>query len=319
MTVTSEQVDAGRAPGEGKEKPRRSKEPWNFKTFEFGMMAPALVVLALLSIVPFVMLIAMSFSKVSLLGGVSLEPNGVDNWVKVLTDSEVWTSWGRTLVYFVSVMALEMCLGFVFALGLNRLVRTRSLALSVVLLPMFLAPVIVGLLGRFLFDTTIGLYAQMMSVVGIEQDVFADPTTAMATVIMLDVWEWTPLVAIIMLAGLTSVPPSVIEAAAVDGAGYLRTLWSIVVPSMRPVILVALLVRAMDAVRFYDIITNTTNGGPADATKIIPIKLYESAFRFNGQMGRAAVIGIMMLVFSIVLANIFVRVFAEREVAKAHL
>lgn len=300
--------------------PRRRRPPKGSSgllTFEFGLMLPALLFLALLSIVPLVMLIAMSFSKVRTLGGVRLTPNGVDNWVAVFSDSSIWASWGRTIVYFVALIVLEMLLGFVFAVVLNRLVRSRSVMLSIVLLPMFLAPVIVGLLGRFLLDGTIGLYAQVLAGLGIPIDLFAQPSTALPTIIMIDAWEWTPLIALILLAGLTSVPPSTLEAAAVDGAGYFRTLFTIVVPQMRAVILVALLVRSMDAIRFYDIITATTNGGPADSTKIIPLKLYELAFRFNDQIGRAAVVGIMMLVFSNVIATLFVRLFADKEPTRA--
>ena len=296
-----------------------AKEPRGFKTFEFAMMVPALILLGLLSLVPFFMLIAMSFSEVRTLGGVRLEFNGIENWVEVLGDGAVWASWGRSLIYFGSIIILEMVLGFVFAVILHNLLRGRSIMLSIVLLPMFLAPVMVGLLGRFMLDSTIGLYANLLSAIGIDTDLFSRPWTAMPTVILIDVWEWTPLVTLIMLAGLTSVPPSTLEAASVDGAGFFRRLFNIVIPQMKPVILVALLVRSMDAIRYYDIITATTNGGPADATKIVPIKLYELAFRFNNQIGEAAVLGLTMLVFSIALANVFVKVFGDREVARAHV
>ena len=231
----------------------------------------------------------------------------------------VWASWGRSLIYFSSILVLEMVLGFIFAVILHNLVRGRSIMLSIVLLPMFLAPVMVGLLGRFVLDSTIGLYANILSTVGFDVDLFSRPWTAMPTVILIDVWEWTPLVALIMLAGLTSVPPSTLEAASVDGAGFFRRLFNIVIPQMKAVILVALLIRSMDAIRYYDIITATTNGGPADATKIVPIKLYELAFRFNNKIGEAAVLGLTMLVFSIALANVFVKVFGDREVARAHV
>ncbi|WP_229119692.1 carbohydrate ABC transporter permease [Enemella evansiae] len=320
-TATAEgpATTAGPEGAAGKPSKKKFKEPTGFFTFEFALMAPALAFLALLSIVPLVMLIAMSFSKVRTLGGVRLTPNGVDNWAAVLSDASIWASWGRTLVYFVALIVLEMALGFAFAVVLNRLIRLRSVMLSIVLLPMFLAPVIVGLLGRFMLDGTIGLYAQMLSAVGLPVDLFAKPSTALPTIIMIDVWEWTPLIALIMLAGLTSVPPSTLEAASVDGAGYFRTLFTIMVPQMKGVMLVALLVRSMDAVRFYDIITATTNGGPADSTKIIPLKLYELAFRFNDQIGRAAVVGIMMLIFSNIIATLFVKLFADKEPTHAKL
>jgi multiple sugar transport system permease protein len=301
------------------QKVKPPKEPRGFKTFEFALMAPTLLLLALLSLVPFFTLIAMSFSDVRTLGRVRLQFTGLENWVDVFTDPAFWASWGRSLVYFTAIIVLEMVLGFVFAIVLHNLILGRSFLLSVVLLPMFLAPVMVGLLSRFLLDSTIGLYAKMMQAVGLETDLFANPSTAMPTVILIDVWEWTPLVALIMLAGLTSVPPATLEAAAVDGAGFFRSLFNIVIPQMKAVILVALLVRSMDAIRYFDVITATTNGGPADATKIIPIKLYEMAFRFNNQIGRAAVIGLTMLIFSIALANVFVRVFGDREVARAHV
>jgi multiple sugar transport system permease protein len=300
-------------------KPKPYKEPHGFMSFEFALMSPAVLLLGILSLIPFFMLIAMSFSQVKTLGGVRLEFNGLENWIAVLGDGSVWASWGRSLVYFGSIIALEMVLGFAFAVVLHNLIRGRSIMLSIVLLPMFLAPVMVGLLGRFMLDSTIGLYGNLLQAIGIETDVFSSPLTALPTVILIDVWEWTPLVALIMLAGLTSVPPSTLEAASVDGAGFFQKLFRIVVPQMRAIILVAILVRSMDAIRYYDIITATTNGGPADSTKIVPIKLYEMAFRFNNQIGRAAVLGITMLVFSIVLANLFVRVFGDREVAKVHV
>jgi multiple sugar transport system permease protein len=301
------------------EKDKPPKEPRGFNTFEFALMAPTLALLALLSLVPFFTLIAMSFSDVRTLGRIRLEFTGLENWVDVFTNPAFWASWGRSLIYFTSIIVLEMVLGFAFAVVLNNLIRGRSLLLSVVLLPMFLAPVMVGLLSRFLLDSTIGLYAKMLAAVGFNTDVFANPSTAMPAVILIDVWEWTPLVALIMLAGLTSVPPSTLEAAAVDGAGFFRSLFNIVIPQMKAVILVALLVRSMDAIRYFDVITATTNGGPADATKIIPIRLYEMAFRFNNQIGQAAVVGLTMLVFSIALANVFLRFFGDREVARAHV
>lgn len=275
--------DAGR--------PRSSKStavkaPHGFRTFEFAMMVPAVALLGLLSWVPFLLLIAMSFSKVTTLGGVKLKFIGLDNWIAVLGDAQVWASWGRSLVFFFSIIAVEMVLGLVTALVLYRLVRGRSLVLSLILLPMFLAPVMVGLLWRFLLDSTIGFYAQILQFFGLSQDLLGSPLTAMPTVVVIDMWQWTPLVTLILLAGLGSVPPSTLEAAAVDGAGYFRTLFQITLPQMRGVIVIALLVRSMDAIRYFDIITATTNGGPADSTKIVALKLYDFAFSSTTRWAR---------------------------------
>src|SRR3954463_16254976 len=131
----------------------------------------------------------------------------------------------------------------------------------------------------------------------------------------MDVWEWTPLIALIVLAGLSSMPKAVLEAAEMDGASYWARLRDIVLPMLAGGLIVALLIRSMDAIRYFDIITNTTNGGPADATKVIPIRLYETAFRFF-DLGYAAAIGLSMLFVSILLANVFLHILKRRGLAR---
>jgi len=284
-------------------------------SFEMRMMLPALLVLASLSLIPFVTLIVMSFSHVKLMGGIRFENAGLENWHRLLEDADVRSSWVTSLVYFALTLGIEMALGIVFALVLHRVVRGRNLLLALAIVPMFMAPIVVGLLGRFLTDSTLGLYAWALRILGFEGDLLAGKTSALFTVIGMDVWEWTPLVALVTFAGLSAVPAPLVEAAAVDGAGYFQTLRYIVFPQIRQVLLVALLVRAMDAIRFFDIITITTNGGPADATKIIPVRLYETAFRFR-ELGYASVIGILMLAFSILMANAFVRVLGEKGLTR---
>ncbi|WP_371779580.1 carbohydrate ABC transporter permease [Streptosporangium subroseum] len=283
--------------------------------FEGRMMTPGLILLAALSIVPFLALIAMSFSRVLLLGGVRLEVVGITNWVRFFTDADMWMSWLRTIIYFVLTVGLEMALGVGIALCLYRVLRGRNVLLSLLLLPMFAAPVIVGLLGRYLTDSTFGLYAWVLRSLGYTGDILGSPTGAFAAVVLMDVWEWTPLIALITLAGLSSVPQSVREAAAVDGAPAWMTLRYIIFPAIANVLLVALLIRSMDAIRYFDIIWVTTNGGPADATKIVPIRLYETAFRFF-DLGYAAAIGLAMLAFSIFIARTFVRLLDTRGLTR---
>lgn len=275
------------------------------------MMAPALILLGVLSIIPLITLIAMSFSRVRLLGGVRLEWVGLDNWTRALTDADLWQGWALTLFFFAVTLTIEMVLGIAIAAVLSRLVRGRGPLLVIVLLPMFVAPAIVGLLGRYLTDPTFGLYAWVLQGIGIDHDILGNPRSALAAVILMDVWEWTPLIALITLAGMTSVNPSILEAAALDGAGAWRSLWHVVLPSIMNVITVALLIRSMDVVRYFDIISVTTNGGPADATKIMPLRLYEASFRFF-DLGYAAVIGLMMLVLTIIIARLFIRVLSTK-------
>src|ERR687897_910380 len=243
-------------------------------SLEMKMLLPVLLLLAILSLFPFLYIIWMSLNTVSLINGISFEFAGLANWTRMFTDVIVGAAWVRAAIYFVATVGLEMVLGVAIALLVHELVWGKNLVLSLLLLPMFMAPVI-----------------------------------------LMDVWEWTPLIVLIVLAGLASVNQYVIEAAKVDGANYLERLRHIVAPSIAGVVIVALLVRSMDAIRYFDIITVTTNGGPGNTTKIIPIRLYETAFRFF-DLGYAAAIGLGMLVFSILVANVFVRILESRGLAK---
>jgi multiple sugar transport system permease protein len=284
--------------------------------FELRMLSPALVLLAALSLIPFAYIVWMSLSAVGLIGGIDFHWVGLDNWSRLITDSAVWGSWGRSVVYFVATVGLELVAGVAIALLVWQMAWGRNLVLSLLLMPMFMAPVIVGLLGRFLTDSTYGLYAWLLKATGLYSgDILGATTPAFIAVTLMDVWQWTPLIALIVLAGLVSLPGPVLEAAAVDGAGGWKRLRHVVLPMISGVLVVALLIRSMDAIRYFDIIWNTTNGGPADATKIVPIRLYDTAFRFF-DLGYAAAIGLSMLAVTILVANVFLRILRKQGLAQ---
>jgi multiple sugar transport system permease protein len=286
-------------------------------SFEGRMMLPALVILAAISILPLIYIIWMSLNDVTLLGGSGISSRwvGLGNWSGTFSDPNVWGGWGRMVIYFMATVGIELILGIAIALLVYEVVWGRNIALSLILIPMFFAPVIVGLLGRFLVNPTYGLYSWILQEIGIYTgNILGNGVSAFVAVVLMDVWEWTPLIILITLAGLVSIQPQVIEAARVDGASYLQRLWHIVLPSISGIIVVALLIRSMDALRYFDIIWQVTGGGPADATKIIPMTLYEVAFRFL-QLGYAAAIGLVMLAISILVANLFTRVLRQRGLA----
>src|SRR5882757_880311 len=273
-TATSAPVRSSAAP------PRR-----RLLRFEGRLMAPGILLLAPLSLLPFVFIVVMSLSRVHLLGGVRFDFAGLVNWARVFTDPDVGMAWVRSFGYFVLTVGLEMGLGLVFALCLWRLLRGRTTVLSLMLLPMFVAPVFVGLLGRFLTDSTFGLYAWVLRQLGVQTDVLGSQGSAFAAVVLMDVWEWTPLITMIALAGLSAVPESVREAASLDGAGGWQMLRYVVLPSISNVLLGALLIRSMVAFRFFD-------------------------------LGYAATIGLLMLAVSIVIARAFVRLLDQKGLAR---
>jgi len=309
-------VTVGRRRGAAAKTASRASGERSGLRFQLLLMSPALLLLALLSLFPFVYLIVMSLSSVGLIGGIDLDFIGLDNWSRLFSDGSVGAAWLRSILYFVATVGLELLLGIGIALLVHELVWGRNLIVSLLLLPMFMAPVIVGLLGRFLTDSTYGLYAWLLRETGLYGgDIVGQSTSAFIAVTLMDVWQWTPLITLIVLAGLASLPKSVMEAAAVDGASWWARTRHIVLPMLAGVIIVALLIRSMDAIRYFDIIWNTTNGGPADATKIVPIRLYETAFRFF-DLGYAAAIGLSMLAVTILVANIFLRVLKARGLVR---
>jgi multiple sugar transport system permease protein len=304
--------------GRGSETARRESRAGSWLlSFEGRMMLPALVILAAISILPLLYIIWMSLNEVTLLGGSGIASRwtGLGNWAGMFTDANVGAGWVRMAIYFMATVGLQVILGVAIALLIHEVIWGRNLALSLILIPMFIAPVIVGLLGRFLINPTYGLYSWILEETGIfTGNILGEDVPAFVAVVLMDVWEWTPLITLITLAGLVSVQQQVLEAAKVDGAGYWSRLWHIVLPSISGIVLVALLVRSMDALRYFDIIWLVTGGGPANATKIIPMGLYEVAFRFL-QLGYAATIGLVMLATSILLANLFTSMLRQRGLA----
>lgn len=275
------------------------------------MLLPSMILLAVISIFPFLYMIYASFMDYSLSFD---EPtfNGLKNWEKVLTNDTFWASWGRTAVYALCGLSLEMLIGVGMALLIYVLPKARNLILTLWMIPLFVAPVVVGLLGRFLLNSTYGLYAWLFRLIGVETEILGNVSTALPAIILMDVWEWTPLITMIVFAGLQSLPEEVLEAAEVDGAGYVRRLIHVIFPLISRTILLALLIRMMDILRFVDTIKITTEGGPADSTKVIGYHLMEVAFRFQ-DFGSAAALGLSMLVVTIFLGQQFVRFMRKGE------
>ena len=276
------------------------------------MLLPSIVVLAAISIFPFLFMVYASFMNYTL--DID-QPQfaGLDNWKGIFTDGGFWQSWGRTAIYAGAGLMLQLVLGVATALLLYHIPKFRNVFTTLFMLPLFVAPIVTGLLWRFLLDPTYGFYHWFLQLLGIDIQVLGDPAYAMPAVILMDVWEWTPLVTIIVLAGLEAVSEEPLEAAEVDGANAWQKIIYILLPMVRRMIVVALLVRSMDLLRYVDTITITTEGGPADATKIIGYYLMQVAFRFQ-DIGSAAAIGLTMLFVSILLGRFFIKVMRSEEV-----
>ncbi|MCL6633671.1 MAG: sugar ABC transporter permease [Alicyclobacillus herbarius] len=275
------------------------------------MLAPSLILLAIISFIPLFYMIYASFMNYT------VNPDQPTfyhwhNWATTFRDGAYWLSWVRTGTFAFSGLLIELILGTAIALAIYRLPIGQNVVTTLWMLPLFVAPVVTGLLGRFLLNSTYGLYAWILQFIGIHQEILGSTSTAMPALILMDTWEWTPLITIIVLAGLQSMPEEPLEAADVDGANYWAKLRYVILPLIARPMLVAVLIRSMDILRYVDTITITTEGGPADSTKTIGYYLVQIAFQFQ-DFGRAAAVGLTMLVITILIGKLFVRAFTRGE------
>jgi ABC-type sugar transport system permease subunit len=226
------------------------------------------------------------------------------NYGEILADGRFWEALGHTVLFTVVTVSLEFLLGLVLALAMNRAFRGRSLMRAAVLVPWALPTVVAGLLWRFLFDSQAGIAGEVPWL--------TRASTAWAPVILADVWKTAPFVALLLLAGLQGIDPAIYEAAAVDGAGPWRRLWSVTLPLLKPAILVALIFRTLDAFRVFDLIYVLTGGGPGTATE--PIALYTfNTFFSNLRFGYGAALSVVVFLVTFLLALLYVWGLGSRE------
>jgi multiple sugar transport system permease protein len=290
--------------------------PTPSRSYYFLLMAPAIIVLAAISLYPFFWLVWMSLHTVEFSGSDTFV--GLKNFERLFTrDAKFWNGWVLLIQYSAMCLVSEILLGVGLAVILNRS-RYEKLLVTIFLMPMMMAPVIAGLVWYFLFNSTFGWYHWLFRSLGIlgGTSILGSTQTAMFGLVIVDVWQWTPLITLITLAGLKRVPSDQLEANMVDGAGEIRNFFAITLPNLYPFLLIAILLRFMDNFRFIDVALTLTGGGPADATNILPVYLFDVSFHYF-KLGRGAAIALTLLVVTVVLGMLFVRVFESPQSKRA--
>jgi len=208
----------------------------------------------------------------------------------------------NTLTFVFLAMGLEIIIGFSLALLLYRPGRFRNFFRAVLLTPMFITPIAVGLMFRFLLNLQLGVLPYLLNKVGVTIDWFS-PKLALFSIILIDVWQWTPFMLLLLLAGLESLPPEPFEAARVDGASGWSTFYKVTLPLMRPVLSVALIIRMLDAFKVFEYIYAITRGGPGERTETILYHIYKVGFRFF-RMGEAASMAYTLILITLALVAV---------------
>ena len=273
------------------------------QVFFFG---PSVLVLMLISLFPFLYGVFLSLTKTSIAKVGNFI--GLTNYANLLTDTRFYNALGLSLFFVVGATFTQLVLGFILALLLDRETLLAKTARLLMTLPMMMTPIVVGIAWRLLYDTDYGLINYLLGVIKLGPVPWlASPSMVMFSLILVDTWQWTPFMMLTILAGLfKTLPIESYEAASIDGASSLAMFRYITLPLLTPVILVAVLVRTMDAFKSFDIFFATTMGGPGTSSEIVSLLAYKMGFRFS-HMGYAATIVILLLIVTIVISNIYIR------------
>lgn len=263
------------------------------------LIAPSLIFVAVVGAFPVLSQFVLSLTEFNLKFADERSFVGLGNFAKLATDAVFWRDLAQTFRFTVVSVGLELVLGLAAALLLNRIVRGRTAMNSAVILPWALPTVVAATMWSLILNDRIGLVNSVLDRLGLisEPIVWLGPRLAMGSVILADVWKTTPFVAIILLAGLKSIPRAYYEAAELDGAGRWQVFRSITLPLLKPFIAVAVLFRAMDAFRIFDLIWVLTGG--ASRTETVSIYIYKTLFRYAdlgyGSAMTVALFGIVFL------------------------
>lgn len=290
------------------------------RRFLWVCIVPVIAFLVLVSLAPLVLAAIDSLREMNL-AAVSRYGRfiALENFISVLAaDSGFFNALWRTILFVAIVVPVEFALGLVMALTLNREFRTRRIWVTVLLLPTMVAPVVVGLMWDFLLMPNFGLFTWIMNGFGWFQEapVFSRSLSAFLAIALIDVWEWTPFMMLFTLAGLLGMPQEPIEAAHIDGASPWRVFWHVQLPLLRPMIVVALLFRSIDASKVFETIFVLTNGGPGTTTELISVYAFRTAFQ-SWELGEAAAVCLLIGFFSLLAASIFYKVVSRQTTREA--
>ncbi len=277
------------------------------------VMAPGLIFLAALALYPTIYSLVISFLKWQLTTGEPARFVGFDNYTNLLTDSLFWNSVRVTVVYVIAAVGIEFLVAFGLALLFFRGFPGDKILRGLLLMPMLCAPVVVGLLAKFSLEPNFGIVNQLMRSIGLPTTEFLGSIgLALPTLIAIDIWQWTPFLFLILLAGMQGLPEDIIEASKLDGASWPRIIWHQFLPLLKYPIMVGVLLRIIDAFRVYDIVYMTTRGGPIDVTSTMSWQIYDVGFRsFN--ISYAAAFSWLLLILVIAVVNSLIRRMVARS------
>jgi multiple sugar transport system permease protein len=281
------------------------------RLFPWLLMAPTILYLLLLTVFPLLYSLWISLFEVVL--GRPSGFIGLGNYAAILSDPAFWQAALTTGVITLVAVGVELALGLVFALVLNKRLPGMGVFQLIIYLPMMVSPLVMGYFWRFMLDGSFGVINWALGLFGLGPYYWLnEPRLALASIIMVDVWQWTPFVVLLVLAGLHTVPPQLYEAATLDRASPWMQFRRITLPYLKTPILLALLFRTIDTIKIFDSIYIMTGGGPGDYTQSLSVLAFREGYNYS-HTGKAAALSWLMVIVINILATILIRVLTDRR------
>ncbi|MBW7056784.1 sugar ABC transporter permease [Paracoccus bogoriensis] len=272
-----------------------------------AFIGPSVIALAVIGIAPLLYAVWTSLHFYNLTKLRQVRFIGLENYQTVLTDAAFWQAMGRTFLLLATSLPLQLALGLGIALVLHRpgLTLVKTLTRLSLVLPMATTYAVVGLLGQVMFNQQFGVVNQLL---GQNINWIGNASNAFAMIVFWDVWQWTPFVALVLLAGLTMVPGEVEEAARLETSNWWTILRHVQLPFLMPGLVAVLILRTADTLKLFDMVFTLTRGGPGNSTEMISLLIQRVGFRVFDQ-GLASAQAVILLIITIVLARLYIRVF----------
>jgi multiple sugar transport system permease protein len=284
-------------------------QTWFDRNIKWIYTMPAVVFVLIMMVFPIVYTLRISFYEWSMSATTPPKWVGLSNYSALLADGRFWHAVGSTFYFTFAALILETVLAIAIALLLYRDFKGKNIVKTLFLLPMVATPVAMGLVWMLIYEPTIGIANTLLKSLGLEPLLWlASPSQVIPSLVIIDVWEWTPMIAMIVMAGLSTLPSDPYEAADVDGATMWQKFIYITLPLLRPTIIVAVMLRLIDVLKTFDIIYATTQGGPNLASETLNVYGYVLGFQyFKLGMASSLLVIFFALVMGLTLAMIWIR------------
>jgi multiple sugar transport system permease protein len=287
---------------------RRAHRALSDTTLKRLFLWPTMALLIAFNIFPLIYSLYVSFTDYRAISGLDPVWIGLQNYRDILGSPELWLYFRNTGRFALMSVSLQILVGFGMALLLHKKFRGSGLITTLILIPMMLSPVVVGVFWQVMYNPNYGIFNYVLGFQPGQGPAWTtDRNVAMWSIVIVDVWMWSPFVMLLCLAGLSAIPDYLYEAAEIDRAGAWYTFWRITLPQTAPLLLIAVLFRTIEAFKSFDLVMGLTQGGPGDATELVAVNLYRTAFLGRWDTGKASAFAYIVLVIIVGVSNIYVK------------